>query len=359
MSSSNDTEAAAPASFVTPVGGFPTRTDLIASTVFAGAYGLALAAYVWRLINPRTRVVAPVLCTFLVAVEQIVVFGLRANAGAHPSSTMGRDDFLLFYQQASFAMSFALLGMDLTSLLRALLVNTTLADERRGSFDQAERRKQYRRLSRLYRMLFGGVAVIGVLAAVLHGAAATPWAIIICRYANAVSGALVLGAFVIHLQRLRGRVMYLPGSAADLLTVLAGLLVVVPLYRITILHNRTPLITGSHIPDISNQNSLSSSLAKMCFYVFQITPEFIVAATLSVLDIRRAFNTGIHGDWRWSDKDGVPRLRLEGVHITGVGVDSKRHSKRMTIDEDDEKAVYMGLLIPAHVQMQQWASSPQ
>lgn len=97
----------------------------------------------------------------------------------------------------------------------------------------------------------------------------------------------------------------------------------------------------------------------MCFYVFQITPEFIVAATLSVLDIRRAFNTGIHGDWRWSDKDGVPRLRLEGVHITGVGVDSKRHSKRMTIDEDDEKAVYMGLLIPAHVQMQQWASSPQ
>ncbi|KAG9048447.1 hypothetical protein FS837_012821 [Tulasnella sp. UAMH 9824] len=355
MSSSNDTASASTsASFVTPVGGFPTQADLIGSIVFASAYGLALAAFLWRLINARTRVILPVLCTFLVAVEQIVVFGLRANAGAHPSSSFGSDDFLLFYAQASFSISFALLGIDLTSLLRALLVNTTLADERRGSFDQAERRKQYRRLSRLYRLLFTGVAVVGALAGVLHGAGVAPMAIIVIRYLNAVSGALLLGALVVHLQRLRGRVMYLPGSSADLLTVLAGLLLVIPLYRITILYNRTPLLPPNNVPDISNQNSLSSTLAKMCFYIFQVTPEFIVAATLSVLDIRKAFNTGIHGDWRWSDKDGIPRLRLEGQHIQGVGVDPKRYSKRMSLEDDDERTVYMGLLIPAHVQMQQW-----
>ncbi|KAG8902252.1 hypothetical protein FRC00_014077 [Tulasnella sp. 408] len=179
-------------------------------------------------------------------------------------------------------------------------------------------------------------------------------AIIIIRYANAASGALLLGALVVHLQRLRGRVMYLPGSSTDLLTVLAGLLLVIPLYRITILYNRTPLLAPNNVPDISNQNSLSSTLSKMCFYIFQVTPEFIVAATLSILDIRKAFNTGTHGDWRWSDKDGIPRLRLEGQHIQGVGVDPKRHSKRMSLEDDDERAVYMGLLIPAHVQMQQW-----
>ncbi|KIO33956.1 hypothetical protein M407DRAFT_17220 [Tulasnella calospora MUT 4182] len=355
MSSSNDdTAASAPISFVTPVGGFPTKADLIASIVFASVYGLAVAAFLWRLINSRTRVILPVLCTFLVSVEQIVVFSLRANAGAHPSSNLERDDFFLFYEQASFGISFALLGIDLTSLLRVSLVNTTLADERRGSFDQAERRKQYRRLSRLYRLLFAGVAVLGALAGVLHGAGVTPMVIIVARYANAVFGALLLGALVIHLQRLRGRVMYLPGSSADLLTVFAGLLLVVPLYRITIIHNRTPLLPPNNVPDITNQNALSSTLGKMCFYIFQITPEFIVAATLSVLDIRRAFNTGIHGDWRWSDKDGIPRLRLGGAHIKGVGVDPKRHSKRMSLEDDDERTLYTGLLMPAHVHMQQW-----
>ncbi|KAG9019006.1 hypothetical protein FRB90_007386 [Tulasnella sp. 427] len=349
MSSENDASAI----FVSPVGGFPTKVDFTASITFAGAYGLALTAFLWRLIGVRSRIVLPVLCTFLVVVERVVLFSLRANASAHLSSSAS-EDFLLFYQQVSFAISWALLGMDLSSLLRALLVNTTLADERRGSFDQADRRKQYRRLSRVYISVFGGVAAIGLVVGVLHGTRVLPTVVIIFRYANAIFGALALGAFMIHIQRLRDRVMYLPGSAADLLTVLAGLLLVTPLFRCTILHNRTPL-AAPNVPDITNPSSLSSPISKACFYVFHIAPEFLVVVTLSVLDIRKAFNTGIHGDWRWSDKSGLPRLRHEGTRISGVGVDKRRHSRRMTIDDDDEeRAIHAGLLVPPNPQMQHW-----
>jgi len=111
---------------------------------------------------------------------------------------------------------------------------------------------------------------------------------------------------------------------------------IVPIYRLTVMYNRTPYLPGpGQIPDTSTYSSLTTRGSKIFFYAFHTVPELAVTVTLQSINVRRMFNTGSFGDWRWSDKRGIPRLRENGVHVDGVGIEMKKgKGKRMALVED-------------------------
>ena len=75
---------------------------------------------------------------------------------------------------------------------------------------------------------------------------------------------------------------------------------VVPIYRLIVMQSfTTSLYSFGH----GSQNNRGSKIA---FYVCHVAPEFIVSATLMVLNVRQMFATGLWGDHRY--RDPKPRV---------------------------------------------------
>ena len=70
---------------------------------------------------------------------------------------------------------------------------------------------------------------------------------------------------------------------------------VIGIYRIAVLGHSTPSFASAALP------SQNSGLSKAGFYVFHVAPEFLAAAILAALNVRRMFSTGMWGDTRGTD----------------------------------------------------------
>lgn len=60
--------------------------------------------------------------------------------------------------------------------------------------------------------------------------------------------------------------------------------------------------------------TLNSSGAKAAFYVFHVLPEWLASVALFSTSVRKAFGTGLAGDWRFRDEtpaEGQSRLEKE------------------------------------------------
>ena len=67
------------------------------------------------------------------------------------------------------------------------------------------------------------------------------------------------------------------------------------MYRLVIIHDKTPgLLTRG-------PQSLNTTTSKVLFYVFQVTPEFLAALSLLMVNVRKVFGTGMWGDYRQRD----------------------------------------------------------
>ena len=70
---------------------------------------------------------------------------------------------------------------------------------------------------------------------------------------------------------------------------------VVGIYRIAVLGQNTTLL------EPATPGPQNSGLSKAGFYVFHVAPEFLAAAILAALNVRRMFSTGMWGDTRGTD----------------------------------------------------------
>lgn len=71
----------------------------------------------------------------------------------------------------------------------------------------------------------------------------------------------------------------------------------VPIYRLYVLRFSTTSLFSE------DPGSLNSAQSKTTFYIFHSAPEFLSAAILLSLDVRRVFNTGLMGDRRFRDPE--------------------------------------------------------
>lgn len=151
------------------------------------------------------------------------------------------------------------------------------------------------------------------------------------RYACDAVPLIVIVAFVGGLLYIRPRLEFLDKSATDALIKLSITLVIVPIYRLSVLHYKSP---SMHIfpSEPYPASSLTSTHAKIVFYILHILPEVLVVYYIHCINIRAKFNAGPYGDWYHDDKkNGIPQLREEGVLVEGVGVPPMRHNNRPTV----------------------------
>ena len=70
--------------------------------------------------------------------------------------------------------------------------------------------------------------------------------------------------------------------------------------------------------------SQNSGLSKAGFYVFHVAPEFLAAAILAALNVRRMFSTGMWGDTRGTDP---PEPKPEAEQVQEKGQEQKDDSE--------------------------------
>ncbi|KAG8894390.1 hypothetical protein FRB99_001309 [Tulasnella sp. 403] len=249
---------------------------------------MSLVPFIRRFINKDTRTITLAMGTFPFAVERVVVYSVRASMSHahHPGQVLSKG--LLIYQQVSFALGFLSFATDCVGFVRALMVNTTLADPVRGSADQPRTRFWMRRAADI-----GGP--LWLIATVPGGVA----------YGK-LSGAT-------RNQQTADKVFRLRTPSLNVLG--------------------TPPSSPLYPPD-----SLTTTPSKVTFYLFHCLPELIIATFIQHMNLRAVFNTGPFGDWRGTDRgSGIPQLRQNGVYVDGVGVPKKTTKRQGGEKESNDK----------------------
>ncbi|KAI1791184.1 hypothetical protein LXA43DRAFT_1094786 [Ganoderma leucocontextum] len=341
--------------FPAPVGGVPDALDLAPSILFAVLYASIVPVVIWRMTHPQSRNTVLIATSFF-SVERLVAFSLRAKAAT--SAEFRASPGLETYLQATYGGGFIAIGQDLANLLRALLVASTLGgdmiarhkltpyhvrkakaqtesdiieltargasaeklDEGRDDseidvdggdpatgneiVDQAQLRQRIRKWCVVAMILFQLGAVLSATAGGMYKNALNGRDGTLVRslwYASTVVGVVLLVSMALTALCACYKLPRVPRSSALLIVIVACLLSVVGIYRVTaISHSTTSLSEDAS----SAQNSAGP---KAAFYVLEAAPEFLSIAILVSLNARRVFGTGPWGDLRRRDPKPKPK----------------------------------------------------
>ncbi|KIO32430.1 hypothetical protein M407DRAFT_18739 [Tulasnella calospora MUT 4182] len=317
------------------IGGFPTQDDRVPSILLLVLFICSLSPWIKRQFDPNTRTITLGFATFVFAMGQIPVFTFRGFRSHHhePGEILG--EWMTTYQQLAFAVGYTGLMLDLVSFARVVLVNATLEDQRRGSRDRPTLRGKIRRL----------LWYLGFLLSVVSGLGSVVYSILFVftqrqdradrfwhlRYASDALPLIIILTFIGGLLYIRPRLEFLDKPAVDALVKLSLTLAIVPIYRLTVLHYKSPsmqIFPSEPFP----ASSLTPTRAKVVFYICHILPGVLVVYYIHFINIRAKFNAGPYGDWYHNDKkNGIPQLREEGVLVEGVGVGPIAQPKKPTI----------------------------
>ncbi|TCD59786.1 hypothetical protein EIP91_011470, partial [Steccherinum ochraceum] len=241
---------------------------------------------------------------------------LRANAAHSASARVSHG--LIQYMQSAFGLSYVAMASDLLILLRCLIVSATLEGPSRSrtkdshqvepeshrmttSLSQSElpisviieeRAKERLR----YRIICGWMAVflwvplaLGIVSGVnypkamnsVHDAQRERQ----LRYAAGATGLFFVTVIQVLIWYCVRTVRDVERTAVWILYCLATFLSIVSVYRIAVMHLQTDSLTSTA------QESLNTTSSKVAFYILQIAPEWLVAATLLSMNMRERFKT--------------------------------------------------------------------
>ncbi|KAI0645175.1 hypothetical protein C8Q79DRAFT_970224 [Trametes meyenii] len=335
--------------FPTPVGGAPINVDFVPSILFSALYGLLFPLAVYRVARRKSRNTV-LIGTLTFATEHIVLYALRAHV-AHSTSARGSKG-LETYFQTTLNAGFISIGQDVGVLLRALLVSSTFTtpsappvgrepstaspsrppgrldleasdrneitrsiqegDSTKHLFppstipvssetreDQPVLRLRIRNLCGIVAILFLVTVILSIVAGVNYDQALKSGAHAdLSRQLMYASTGMAVGLLIVVACGASYAAMTLPRvpkGPAMYLAAVSILLTVVGIYRLSILHNTTTSLLST------GPGSFSSAGAKTTFYVFHAAPEWIAAALMLSVNVRKVFKTGKYGDFT-SDK---------------------------------------------------------
>ncbi|KAI0669624.1 hypothetical protein C8Q78DRAFT_189491 [Trametes maxima] len=334
--------------FPTPVGGAPISVDFAPSILFSALYGLLFPLAVYRAVRRDSRNTV-LIGTLVFATEHIVLYALRAHV-AHSASARGSEG-LETYFQTTLSAGFISIGQDISVLLRALLVSSTFttpsapavtreppaatssrppggaemeASDRDGTTrsiqegdstkhlfppsaitvsetreDQPALRLQIRNICGVVAILFLVTVILSIVAGVDYNQALKSGAHAeLSRQLMYASTGLAVGLLIMVACGASYAVMALPRvpkGPAMYPAAICILLTVVGIYRLSVLHNTTTSLLST------GPGSFSSPGAKATFYVFHAAPEWIAAALVLSVNVRKVYKTGMFGDFT-SDK---------------------------------------------------------
>ncbi|RPD57692.1 hypothetical protein L227DRAFT_613399 [Lentinus tigrinus ALCF2SS1-6] len=165
--------------------------------------------------------------------------------------------------------------------------------------DHPQTRACIRRVMLAASILFWAAIIMGIVAGVdyqnaLHSGAHADlvrqlW------YASTVLGLILLSSLAVGAVWACFGIPRVPRSSVMLIVLVAALASTVAIYRLVVMRfSTTSLLSDA-------PGSLNSLDSKITFYVFQSAPEYLAAAILITLDVRRIFATGLWGDRQFRD----------------------------------------------------------
>ncbi|KAF6763230.1 hypothetical protein DFP72DRAFT_1060403 [Ephemerocybe angulata] len=309
--------------FPAPIGGLALPSEFGACILFAALYGLLFPLVLYRVYDRRSRTFL-LLGTCLTVVDRTVLFSFRAASTQRANLQL--SDGLLKYSQISFGLGAISIANDLVNLLRCLLVNPTYgygeagrADEapmahtkesafappREGDVDRPQERRRARRFCSILGLTFLAANVPGIIAGGLFqkknfGKEHDANRVAALRYASAAVSLFLASIITLAAawsRKYQPRACHKAINTIFALTFLAG---IVGVYRLSVMHHRTPSL------DSTLPGTLNSPGAKASFYVLHIVPEYLAIAILLGFNTRKTFGTGAWGDWR--GQDDTPKL---------------------------------------------------
>lgn len=313
--------------FPTPVGGTPLPVDFAPSVLFAVLYGILAPFAIFRFLQRRTRTTL-LIGTLAFAIERIVIFSLRAAQARNGTLRMSKG--LASYLQISFGLGFVGIANDLVKLIRCLLVNSTYGSDTydqspaaatkecyipkppQGTPDNPRQRFWARRFSDFFSLAFLSATVPGIVANSTYGnlifndhqrdADATAK----LRYVSCGVALFLLIVVACAAAWSRLKQPRTSKRACWTIALLSTLTGTIAVYRLSVMYHTTTSWTST------GPGTLNSSGAKAAFYIFHVLPEWLASVALFSTSVRKAFGTGLAGDWRFRDETPAERqTRLE------------------------------------------------
>ncbi|KAJ3529945.1 hypothetical protein NM688_g7782 [Phlebia brevispora] len=312
---------AAPTTFPAPIGGVPFNLDFVPSILFAIAYGALTTLGLYRIIRTKSRTLCT-LGTVLFVTERVVIYGLRAHEAHTPSEDTSKS--LTQYWQITYAIGYISILSNIIVITRSLLVNATfgtppaaasesnIEDDKEESLpdrqgdsvssegDQPRARHWYRQICGILSLSSLTTIALGTVTGIEYTSAETN-----SSTANTVQALryVTTGLALAQVSTIQGlsiwgylRVPRIRRSGVLTMALIAALLNIVSIYRLVVMHNKTPSLTSTA------PGSLNTATSKATFYVFHALPEWLAAAILLAVNVRERFGTGRFGDYRFTDK---------------------------------------------------------
>ncbi|CAL1707061.1 unnamed protein product [Somion occarium] len=311
--------------FPSPIGGVPFSLDFAPSIIFAILYGMLIPLALYRWISKSSRTLT-LFGTTTFAIERVVAMALRAKQSHNALDRTSRT--LTRYMQVSWGTGYISLATALTTFLRALLVNATLPSSSSSSSpathvesgsdgfiimeeapravteeDRLNDRLWYRRVFDVTNWLYLVATVLGIVSGSIYDKAETDQG-----QANLIQGlryastGMAFGLTVAVQGIAISSILYTRNvirSSALIVVGLTCLLDIICVYHLIIMRSHTTSLTSLE------SGSLNSTSDKALFYIFQIAPEWITAATVLGINARERFKTGLWGE-EFLTKDKKP-----------------------------------------------------
>ncbi|KAH9942143.1 uncharacterized protein BXZ73DRAFT_41338 [Epithele typhae] len=356
MSESNSTHQ-----FPSPIGGVPLPIDLVPSVIFCVLYAAVFSLMTYRIVRRHSRTFVTIGTLFFCLERYSCRLRIRAVASQHPG--LRNNLKFLTYLQTSLAGGFLTVGGDVTNLIRALLVGSTLGSDMlplhpkltpaharagaaparssstflsahpganpegpahelqaRGgdagswgtaSLDEAladhpRMRFWLRQACGATALLFLGGVGLAIVAgvnfkhAVLTGERSTLIRVAWCVYGSAALALALLSWIHLVLCWALFRLPRVPTRSVAWSLLITSLLLLTCIYRIDVLKCSTTAL------DATGRCSNNSPVEKALFWLFHVGAEFGAVAVLVSLNSVKTFGSGLWGDVKNTDPKPEP-----------------------------------------------------
>ncbi|KAG8935360.1 hypothetical protein FRC00_011110 [Tulasnella sp. 408] len=263
-----------------PIGGFPSSFDIAPTITFIVLYGCLVPLCVFRISSPKSRNVVqlPIVAAIIERILNLSVRLLQAT-GKWPWTSA----ILLEYQQITLEWGWIALAHAMVAFWRSVAVNATRPDPEKGEGgDQKKMRQRIKKVTYAFDGSYWVAQLLGVGAAIcwrisLHDGLSQGLKAQVdgLRYSAICLAMILILASAGGVLWTRNRMQGADQRACSYLVYLYLSILVVPTYRLT------------QYPSFSSSNT-----SKALFYVFHLTPEFLISAILVALNTRQLFQTG-------------------------------------------------------------------